>query len=47
MHSLTGIGVSPGVVLGPIFKIEKAVIDEVVPASPREIYAALNAVAED
>lgn len=47
MHSLTGIGVSPGVVLGPIFKIEKTVIDEAVPASPREIYAALNAVAED
>ena len=47
MHSLTGIGVSPGVVNGPIFKIVKTVIDEVVPASPREIYAALNTVAED
>ncbi|MEN9922861.1 MAG: Phosphoenolpyruvate-protein phosphotransferase, partial [Actinomycetota bacterium] len=47
MHSLTGIGVSPGVVVGPIYKIEKVVINQPVTASPREIYAALTAVAED
>ena len=47
MRSLTGIGVSPGVVLGSIFKIEKMVIEDPVPASPREIYAALSFVAED
>ncbi len=45
--TLSGIGVSPGVVVGQIHRIKHAVIDTPVPASPREVFAALDAVATD
>ena len=47
MSSLDGIGVSPGVVVGEVFRIVKHVVDQPVPASPREVLAALDAVGAD
>lgn len=47
MTTLTGIGVSPGVVLGEVFTISHQVIDHDVPATPREVITALSAVAAD
>jgi len=47
MTTLTGIGVSPGVVLGEVFTISHQVIDHDVPATPREVIAALSTVAAD
>lgn len=45
--ALTGIGVSPGVVVGTVHRIVHTVVDEPVAASPREVLAALDAVAAD
>ncbi len=47
MTQFTGIGVSPGVASGPVFRIRRHVIKQPVPASPREVFAALTAVADD
>jgi phosphotransferase system enzyme I (PtsI) len=47
MTTITGIGVSPGVVLGEVFTISHQVIDHEVPATPREVIAALTSVATD
>ncbi len=46
-HSLKGIGVSPGVAVGPVRKIVNVVSDEAISASPREIFEALTKVGED
>lgn len=45
--ALSGIGVSPGVAVGPVRKIAKAQVVNAVPASPREVFAALEQVARD
>ena len=45
--NLTGIGVSPGVAVGPVRKISKVNVTELIPASPREVFAALDNVASD
>ena len=45
--SLTGIGVSPGVAVGPIRKVINVISTEAVPASPRQIFEALIQVGED
>lgn len=45
--NLTGIGVSPGVAVGPIRKVSKAKVTEQISASPREVFAALDHVASD
>ncbi len=45
--SVSGIGVSPGVAVGPVRRIEHNAVVEPVPASPREVFDALNAVADD
>lgn len=45
--ALSGIGVSPGVAVGPVRKIAKAQVFNAVPASPREVFAALEQVARD
>ena len=45
--TLSGIGVSPGVALGPIRRVAKTEVVNAVPASPREVFAALDAVATD
>lgn len=45
--TLTGIGVSPGVAVGPIQKISKVKVQHAIPASPREVFAALDLVAGD
>lgn len=47
MSSLNGIGVSPGVAVGKVFRIVKQVINQPVPASPREVLQALEAVGAD
>ena len=47
MSSLNGIGVSPGVAVGKVFRISKQVIDHPVPASPRQVFKALEAVGAD
>ena len=47
MSSYSGIGVSPGVVVGPVRKIVQAALTEPIPASPKEIFAALEQVAVD
>ncbi len=47
MMQFAGIGVSPGVAHGPVFRIRRNVISKPVPASPREVFAALDAVADD
>ena len=45
--TLSGIGVSPGVALGPIRRVAKTEVVNAVPASPREVFEALDAVATD
>lgn len=47
MTEFTGIGVSPGVAHGPVFRIRRNVVSRPVPASPREVFDALEAVADD
>jgi phosphotransferase system enzyme I (PtsI) len=42
-----GIGVSPGVAVGPIRKVINQVSNAAIAASPREVFAALNKVSED
>jgi len=44
---LTGIGVSPGVAIGPIRKVINVVSTAAIPASPRQIFEALTKVGED
>ena len=45
--ALKGIGVSPGVAVGPIRKVINVVSTDAISASPREIFDALNKVGED
>lgn len=47
MTQFSGIGVSPGVAHGPVFRIRRNVVSAPVPASPRQVFAALDAVADD
>ena len=47
MSNLSGIGVSPGVVVGPIRRVIQAQATEPVPATPREVFDALEKVAQD
>lgn len=47
MSKFSGIGVSPGVVVGPVRHIVQSKNDKAVPASPREVFDALEKVAED
>ena len=47
MSSYSGIGVSPGVVVGPVRKIVQVALTEPIPASPKDIFAALEQVALD
>ncbi|MHB0928241.1 MAG: phosphoenolpyruvate--protein phosphotransferase [Candidatus Nanopelagicales bacterium] len=47
MTQYSGIGVSPGVAHGPVFRITRQVVRKPVPASPRQVFAALEAVAEE
>jgi phosphotransferase system enzyme I (PtsI) len=44
---MTGIGVSPGVAVGAVHRIQHTVIDHDVPATPREVLSALEAVGAD
>lgn len=44
---MTGIGVSPGVATGKVYRIEHKVIDHAVPATPRQVLDALTAVGAD
>lgn len=46
-NSLKGIGVSPGVSVGPIRKVINEISTDVIAASPREIFEALIKVGED
>ena len=41
---LKGIGVSPGVAVGPVRKIINEISHDAIAASPREIFDALNKV---
>ena len=45
--SLKGIGVSPGVAVGPVRKVIKEFSNDAIPATPREIFEALTKVGED
>ena len=45
--TLSGIGVSPGVAVGPIRKVINVVSTDAIPASPRQIFEALILVGED
>jgi len=47
MSGLKGIGVSPGVAVGPVRKVINIVSTDAISASPREIFDALNKVGED
>ena len=47
MTQYTGIGVSPGVAHGPVLRITRQLVSRPVPASPRQVFAALEAVADD
>jgi len=47
MNTFNGIGVSPGVAVGTVHRIRHTVITHAVPASPREVFAALTAVGAD
>ncbi|MEY2813628.1 MAG: hypothetical protein RL579_533, partial [Actinomycetota bacterium] len=47
MSGLKGIGVSPGVAVGPVRKVINVVSTDAISASPREIFDALNKVGED
>lgn len=45
--TLSGIGVSPGVALGPVRRVTRTAVTEPVPATCLEVVAALNGVADD
>lgn len=45
--SYSGIGVSPGIAVGPIRRVTRTKLSEPVPASPRSVFKALDAVATD
>ena len=45
--SLSGIGVSPGVAIGPVFRVDRTEVTEPVAATPYEVFAALNVVADE
>lgn len=47
MNTYSGIGVSPGVVVGPVRKIVQVALKDPIPASPKEIFTALEHVAVD
>lgn len=47
MGTYRGIGVSPGVAIGPVRKVINKVSNDVISASPREVFAALSKVGED
>ncbi len=47
MNNLAGIGVSPGVAVGPIRRIVQVTSDEPIAATPREVFNALEKVAAD
>ena len=47
MSNFAGIGVSPGVVLGPVRHVIQAKNDKPVPATPSQVFAGLEKVAED
>lgn len=47
MSILNGIGVSPGVAVGEVHRIRHMVINHPVPGTPREVFAALEAVGAD
>ena len=47
MSNLSGIGVSPGVVVGEIRRVIQAKATEPVPATPRQVFEALEKVAQD
>ena len=45
--TLTGIGVSPGVAIGPIRRVTKTEVTQAIAATPAQVFAALDAVASD
>ena len=47
MMSLSGIGVSPGIAVGPVRRVTRVRLSEPVPASPRAVFKALDVVAAD
>ncbi|MEN9324773.1 MAG: phosphoenolpyruvate--protein phosphotransferase, partial [Actinomycetota bacterium] len=47
MNNFSGIGVSPGVVVGPIRRIIQETSNDPIPATPRQIFDALEQVASD
>jgi len=47
MNLIKGIGVSPGIAVGPVRKVINVVSTDAISASPREIFSALNKVTED
>lgn len=47
MNSLAGIGVSPGIAVGPVRRIIQVTSTEPIPATPREVFDALDKVAVD
>jgi len=47
MSSLSGIGVSPGVVVGPVRRIIQVKTKDPIPATPRDVFDALEKVASD
>jgi phosphotransferase system enzyme I (PtsI) len=47
MTSLSGIGVSPGVVVGPVRRIIQVTSNEPIAATPRDVFDALEKVAAD
>ena len=47
LNQLKGIGVSPGVAIGPIRKVINVVSNDAIAATPREIFDALTKVGED
>ena len=46
-NKFTGIGVSPGVVVGPVRRIVQVTSNEPIPATPREVFDALEKVTAD
>ncbi len=45
--NLSGIGVSAGVAIGPVFRVDRTEVSEPVAATPDEVFAALNVVADE
>lgn len=45
--TLSGIGVSPGVAIGPVFRVDRTEVTEPVSATPDEVFAALTVVADE